>query len=218
MKDLRPIRGHTFLSRAVVQGEHLTQDFKFAITDAHKIAHSISAFANNAGGRLLVGVKDNGAIAGIRTDEDIYLLEQAAQMYCIPAQELHFTAYKTEGGRAIVVSAEVAPSPEKGVMCIEADGSRQAYFRIHNENIAVTPLMLDCWRARYHSASIPTGATDAEREVLARLDAHGPMLPERLAASIRRSAETLRGALLRLYAMELIEFTFVDRKFHITAI
>ncbi|MDE5799800.1 MAG: hypothetical protein K2H74_02105, partial [Paramuribaculum sp.] len=118
----------------------------------------------------------------------------------------------------IVVSAEVAPSPEKGVMCIEADGSRQAYFRIHNENIAVTPLMLDCWRARYNPSSTPSGAADAEREVLARLEANGPMLPERLAAGVRQSADTLRRALLRLYAMELIEFTFVNRKFHLTAI
>ncbi len=78
--------------------------------------------------------------------------------------------------------------------------------------------MLDCWRARYNPSATPTGAADAEREVLARLEASGPMLPEKLAAGVRQSAATLRGALLRLYAMELIEFTFLNRKFHITAI
>lgn len=218
MKDLRPIKGQDFLTRAVAQGEHTTQDFKFAISDARKIAHTISAFANNAGGRLLIGVKDNGSLAGIRTDEDIYLVEQAAEMYCIPPQRLHFTAYRTEGSRATIVSAEVDPYPGRGVVCIEADGSHQAYFRIMDENIAVTPLMVDCWRARSCRDTLPGTAADAEREILSCLDTHGPMLPQHLAAHVRLSHATLRGALLSLYAMSLIEFTFRHRQFHITLI
>ena len=50
------------------------QDFKYQITDARKIARSISAFANNSGGHLLVGVKDNGSIVGVSSDEEIYMI------------------------------------------------------------------------------------------------------------------------------------------------
>ena len=71
MKDLRPIRGHYLIQRLIAEGEHLHQDFKFAISDARKIARTFSAFANAGGGHLLVGVKDNGVVAGIRTDEEI---------------------------------------------------------------------------------------------------------------------------------------------------
>ena len=55
-----------YIHKLVAEGEHEHQDFKFEISDARKIARSISAFANTGGGRLLVGVKDNGKIAGIR--------------------------------------------------------------------------------------------------------------------------------------------------------
>ena len=81
MKDLRAIKGKFYLRQIIAEGEHEHQDFKFAISDARKIARSISAFANNSGGRLLIGVKDNGVIAGVRNEEDIYVVEQAAQLY-----------------------------------------------------------------------------------------------------------------------------------------
>ena len=64
-----------YIQRLISEGEHVHQDFKFEISDARKIAKSISAFANTEGGRLLVGVKDNGKIAGVRSEEEIYMIE-----------------------------------------------------------------------------------------------------------------------------------------------
>lgn len=49
-----------FIYQLISEGEHLQQDFKFEISDVYKIAKSLSAFANTSGGRLLIGVKDNG--------------------------------------------------------------------------------------------------------------------------------------------------------------
>ena len=92
MKDIKPIKGKYYLQRVIAEGEHERQDFKYAISDAMKIARSLSAFANHSGGSLLIGVKDNGAIAGVRNEEDIYVVEQAAELYCRPAQQLEFTA------------------------------------------------------------------------------------------------------------------------------
>lgn len=60
----------------------------------HAIARSLSAFANTEGGRLLIGVKDNGKIAGVRSDEEIYMIEAAATMYCKPKVELETQTYK----------------------------------------------------------------------------------------------------------------------------
>ena len=66
------------LHHLIAQGEHQQQDFKYEISDARKIARTLSAFANTEGGRLLIGVKDNGKIAGVRSDEEIYMGEAAA--------------------------------------------------------------------------------------------------------------------------------------------
>ena len=64
IKNIRTIHDKDYIYELIAEGEHEMQDFKFAISDSRKIARSIAAFANKAGGRLLIGVKDNGNIAG----------------------------------------------------------------------------------------------------------------------------------------------------------
>ena len=68
----------------IAQGEHLMQDFKFRIDDQKKIARTLCAFANTEGGRLLIGVKDNGKIAGVDPQEEFFMIEGAAGLFCKP--------------------------------------------------------------------------------------------------------------------------------------
>ena len=70
-----------YIHTLIAEGEHQQQDFKFEISDARKIAKTLSAFANTDGGRLLIGVKDNGRIAGVRSEEEKYMIEDSKQKY-----------------------------------------------------------------------------------------------------------------------------------------
>ena len=90
----------------IAEGEHQRQDFKFEISDARKIAKTLSAFANTDGGRLLIGVKDNGKIAGVRSDEEQYMIEAAAQMYCQPEVNYTMQTFQAEGRSVLVVQIE----------------------------------------------------------------------------------------------------------------
>ena len=78
MKKKHPIEA------LIEQGEHQQLDFKFEVSDSKKIARTLSAFANTDGGRLLIGVKDNGAISGVRSEEEYYMIEAASKMYTHP--------------------------------------------------------------------------------------------------------------------------------------
>ena len=49
-----------YLLSLIREGEHQQQDFKYRVADACKLAKSVSAFANTDGGRLLIGVRDDG--------------------------------------------------------------------------------------------------------------------------------------------------------------
>ncbi len=80
------------LFQYIREDEHLTQYFKYVINDCEKIARSLSAFANTEGGRLLVGVKDNGNIVGVSSDEEFFMIDSAAHRYCLP--EVPFTTYE----------------------------------------------------------------------------------------------------------------------------
>lgn len=214
MKDQKPIKGRYYIPRLIAEGEHETQDFKFAISDARKIARSLSAFANNAGGRLLVGVKDNGVIAGVRSDEDIYLLEQAAEMCCRPPQTLRITPFACEGG-VVVVRAEIDPSAVKPVKALEPDGSWKAYFRVKDENIAAHPLMVKAWRKATSRKGTLFSLGDAENELLALISSADGLTVDDFHAAVRMTRTRADEVLSGLIATEIVKLRYSDGHFHL---
>ena len=149
-----------YLEELVAEGEHEHQDFKFQISDAKKIARSLSAFSNTKGGRLLVGVKDNGKIAGVRSDEEIYMVQAAASRYCQPKVELETRSYDING--KIVVEVNIAEATTKPIYALDEDNKPWAYVRIHDENIQATIVHLKYWQ--HNKAPIGSLVTFTERE------------------------------------------------------
>ena len=106
---MKPLTDTDYIHALIAEGEHQQQDFKFEISDARKIAKTLSAFANTDGGRLLIGVKDNGKIAGVRSEEEKYMIEAAAQLYCVPEVEYTLKTYIVEGRQVLVATIEENP-------------------------------------------------------------------------------------------------------------
>jgi predicted HTH transcriptional regulator len=143
-----------YLLSLIREGEHQQQDFKYRVADAAKLAKSVSAFANTDGGRLLIGVRDDGNLSGVRSEEEIYMMHQAAYKYCKPEASIKFDTYHVEG-RTIVV-ATVPPSDKRPVCALDDESLRngdsagksrkRAYIRIADENIVASPVHLALWR------------------------------------------------------------------------
>lgn len=213
MKDLRPIKGRYYIAGLIAEGEHEHQDFKYAISDARKIARSISAFANNGGGRLLIGVKDNGVIAGVRNEEDIFVIEEAGSLYCEPEIVPEFTAFRVEGGLT-VISAEISATPHlRPVMVREADGSRRAYYRVADENIAAPELMVRSWRES--SSGTLFRLNDTARTAIDLLQSSGYLTPDLLATHAGISNATAEEIIITLYGMNLAEWHYSDGHFRL---
>ena len=128
-----------YLLELISEGEHQQQDFKYRVDDARKLARSVSAFANTDGGRLLIGVRDDGHIAGVRTEGEIYVMHQAAYKYCQPEASIRFDTYHADG-KAVVI-ATVPPSDKRPVCAPDEDGNMRAYIRIKDENIVASPVL-----------------------------------------------------------------------------
>ena len=97
-----------YLQQLISEGEHQQQEFKYRVSDAVMLARSVSAFANTDGGRLLIGVRDDGHLSGVRSEEEIHVMHQAAYKYCQPEASIKFDTYHIDG-RTIVV-ATIPPS------------------------------------------------------------------------------------------------------------
>lgn len=129
----------------IQEGEHLHQDFKYCVNDSKKIAKSLVAFANTEGGRLLLGVKDNGKIAGVRTDEEFYMIESAATIYSKPA--IRFTTKQWLAEGKTVLEIRVEKSEQKPHFAKDENGKWIAYIRVNDENCVAHKIQVNVWRS-----------------------------------------------------------------------
>ena len=159
---------NNYITKLIQQGEHQQQDFKYCITDSKKIARSLVAFANTDGGRLLIGVKDNGRIAGVRSDEEFYMVEAAAKIYSQPAIEFTTKQHLIEG--KIVLEILIEPSQEKPHFAKDDEGKWWAYFRKDDENRLANKIMIEVWKLQKRPEGILINYSDAEKCLLDYLE------------------------------------------------
>jgi predicted HTH transcriptional regulator len=160
----------TYISELIAQGEHQQLDFKFEISDARKIARTFSAFANTAGGKLLIGVKDNGKIAGIRTEEEYYMAESAANLYCKP--EVPFTAEKWTIDGKTILEILIPPSKERPHYARNKEDNWQAWIRVKDENLLANPVQLKVWEKKKAKKGIIIKYSKVEKLLLGYLREH----------------------------------------------
>jgi len=154
----------SYILKLIQQGEHQTQDFKYCISDSRKIARSLVAFANTDGGRLLIGVKDNGRIAGVRSEEEYYMVESAAKMYSNPKIEFTTRQHFVDGKTVLEVIVE--PSPDKPHFARDDEGKWWAYFRKEDENRLANKIMIEVWKREKSTDGILINYSEDEKILL----------------------------------------------------
>ena len=159
--------GGAYIQELIKEGEHQQQDFKFEISDICKIAKTLSAFANTDGGRLLIGVKDNGKIAGVRSEEEQYMIQAAAELYCVPPVAYEMTTYVVEGKQVLL--ANIERSEKRPVYAKGDDGKLLAYVRVADESVLATPVHLRYWQQNTSQTGELTVFTEKEQHLLGLL-------------------------------------------------
>jgi predicted HTH transcriptional regulator len=132
-----------YIKRLIAEGEHQMLDFKFEVSDFRKIARTLVAFSNTDGGRLLIGVKDNGIIAGVRSEEEYFMIEGAARLYCKP--EVPFKAKEWQVGGKKIVEVIINRGYKLPYMAMDHDGKWIAYIRQGDQNLVACHIMLKVW-------------------------------------------------------------------------
>ncbi len=133
-----------YIRQLIAQGENQFLDFKYEISDAKKIARTFSAFANTGGGKLLVGVKDNGVITGIKTDEEAYMLDTAATIFSKPPVEFTIKSWVVD--RKTILEVTIEESKNKPHLAPWKDDLWRAYIRLKDENFIANSVQVEVWK------------------------------------------------------------------------
>lgn len=149
------------LHKLIEEGEHQQQDFKFCINNSKKIAKSLVAFANTNGGRLLIGVKDNGKIAGIKSDEEFYMIESAAKIHSKPTIDFLTKQWNIDG--KTVLEIQIDPSENKPHFAKDESGKWLAYIRCQDENVLAHKIQIEVWKKQNSKQGIYFSYSDHEK-------------------------------------------------------
>ncbi|MDB5007501.1 MAG: Divergent domain protein [Mucilaginibacter sp.] len=130
------------VKRLIFEGEGVTLDFKKTITSCEKIARTMVSFANNKGGRLLIGVADDGTIKGVKAeDEERYMITKAAHLFCKPALEPVFEEIYVDDKLVLVV--DTPESILKPHYALAEDGKWWVYVRVKDKSILASKIVVD---------------------------------------------------------------------------
>lgn len=202
---------NSYIQRLIQEGENQQLDFKFEISDSRKIAKTLVAFSNTDGGTLLIGVKDNGKISGVRSDEEFFMVQAAAGMYCKPEIIFESKRWVVEGKTVLEV---IIP---KGTNCpyfAQTEPNKWlVYIRVKDENILATSVHLQVWKNKTHNSGILMEYSGKVKKLLEYLEFNRSISISkfsRLAFLPKRAAETIMADLIYF---GLIEAVYEDNHF-----
>jgi len=195
------------LEQLVALGEGISLEFKRRVPQPERIAKEIVALANTNGGRIVLGVGDDGSIEGFEhIAEQRFLLRQATETHCTPPVE-----YETErvvvGDRRDVIVVTVPESQNKPHVLVSdssTNGTGPVYVRVEDRSVEATDETVERLREQRPDGSVTFEFGDTESLLMRYLDDYGRITVPELAQLADISPEHASQTLLRLTRADLL--------------
>jgi predicted HTH transcriptional regulator len=191
-----------FLRQLIADGENLHLDFKYCVSDSRKIARTLSAFANSDGGRILIGVRDNGSIAGIKSDEEAYMVDTAAHLFCRPeitySIKQHTTAGKT------ILEVDVLKGTKRPYQVKNENGRWLSYFRNYDQNLVANRVLLQVWRKEEKGRGVLVKFGKAENSLMDYLKGNSSITLSKFRKIARISSYKAEAILANLIIFKIL--------------
>jgi predicted HTH transcriptional regulator len=200
-----------YLKRLIKQGENQYLDFKFCVSDSRKISRTLAAFSNTDGGRILIGVRDNGSIAGIKSDEEIYMVDTAAQLFCRP--EITYTIKQHITESKTILEVEVMKGVKRPYKVKDENGKWLTYFRHNDQNLVANKVLLQVWRKEGKGSGVMVKFGKAENSLMDYLKKNGSITLSKFRRIARISAYRAESILANLIIFKVLIMNASEKGF-----
>ncbi len=204
------------IKKLIFDGESVTLDFKTTITSCEKIAKTMVAFANNKGGRLLVGVADDGTIKGVKSeDEEKYMLSKAGTMYCRPAIEPVFEEVYIDD--RIVVVAEIPESELKPHYALGDDKKWWVYIRVNDKSVLASKIVVDVLKHQSDKDGVLIEYSSKEKTLLEYLQENERITSRQFSAMLNLSRRRAQRILVNMVLSGVVRIHTNEKEEYYTA-
>lgn len=196
------------LEQLVELGEGINLEFKRRVPQPERIAKEIVALANTHGGRIVLGVDDDGTITGIdHASEEQFLLRQAVKAHCRPPVEYRTERVVIEPRKDVLVVTipESRTKPHYVVMNGAGEAEeRSAYIRVETKSMEASSDTVADLEAQDERAGVTFEFGETESLLMRYLDNYGRISVSQLAQLADISPQRASQTLLRLTKADLL--------------
>jgi len=201
----------------ILQGEGVTLDFKKTITSTEKIAKSLVAFANNRGGRLLIGVADDGTIKGVKSEEEEkYMILTAAHQFCKPAIEPFFEEIYVDDKLILIVN--IPESDTKPHYALDDQKKWWAYIRIEDKSVLASKIIVEVLKQEQQHNGVMISYSDNEKKLLEYLSKNERITLKQFSKLLRCSHRKAQKILVNLLLTNVIRNFTTEKEEYFTAV
>jgi predicted HTH transcriptional regulator len=158
------------LRRVVAEGEGHQLEFKRKVSHPEKIVREMIAFANTEGGTILIGVDDNGTLAGIKyPDEELLSVREALEKFV--RQELVYQdSLITLSENRFILRLDIPPNLKRPLLFWIDSKHSESYVRVNDMSIKASDEMIEIIRRKRQKKDIRFYFAEHELALMKYLD------------------------------------------------
>lgn len=204
------------IRRLILEGEGVSQDFKKKITSCEKIARTMVSFANNKGGRLLIGISDDGTISGVKSEEEEkYMITRAAHLFCKPALDPKFEEVYIDD--KVVLIAEIDKSDMKPHYALGEDKKWWVYIRVDDKSVLASKVVVDVLKRENAEQGVMIEYSSKEKALLEYLEANERITSREYSSLLKLNRRTTHRILVNMVLSGVIRLHTTDKEEYYTA-
>ena len=163
------------LRRLAAMGEGRHLEFKNRVPRADRFAREVIALANTDGGKVLIGVDDDGSVVGVKdADEELFALRQALGARVEPAVEVDVEPVRVSRRRLALVVDVPASGERPHYLRPNGDPreKRRVFVRVADQSVEASREAVQLMKAERGGAGARFTFGERERKLMAYLDRH----------------------------------------------
>tara|TARA_R110000868_G_scaffold306734_3_gene568080 strand:+ start:6314 stop:7012 length:699 start_codon:yes stop_codon:yes gene_type:complete len=191
------------LKNLISTGESSFLEFKHKVASPEKLAKEIAAFANFKGGRILIGVSDNGDLVGVESYmEEEFWITQAAEDCCVPVPEVQIKLVSFSSKDILLV--EVPEAVEKPIY-VKGKKRRIVYIRREDESVVASDEMVEVLKKGSSQDGVTFEYGERERLLFRFIKEYGEITVERFSILINTTTYTAAKILVNLVSAGVLD-------------
>lgn len=199
------------IKKLIFEGEGVSLDFKKTITRCEKIARTMVSFANNKGGRLLIGVADDGTIKGVKfEEEERYMITKAAQQYIRPMLDPVFEEVYVDDKLVLVVN--IPESDTKPHYALGEDGKWWVYIRVKDKSVLASKIVVDVLKRSQEKTGVMITYSANEKALMEHLQAHERITVKEYSSLVKISRRAAQRILVNLILAGVIRLHTTEKE------